>query len=149
MSTRRGIDSHNGQVVIGGIAESSKHAWYRDKEPLHPWQGNARPNYTGWNEDGKYAWVKAPTFFGGTVAVGPLANVLGMLAAGHEGTRQHMDTVLGLCQKLGGSTLRPQEMPSALGGVLGRALRCGVMKVALADQWQALVDDIGRGDYVA
>ncbi|WP_230432388.1 hydrogenase 2 large subunit [Plesiomonas shigelloides] len=149
MTTFRAIDSHKDQFLIDGIAESSKHAWYRDNEPLHPWQGKTRPNYTGWNEDGKYSWVKAPTFYGETVEVGPLANVLCMLAAGHEGTKQHMDTVLGLYQKLSGNTLTPQEMPSTMGRVLARAVRCAVMKDTLAHQWQALIDNIGRGDYVA
>lgn len=72
-SKYRPITSHNDAFLIDGIKESGKHAWYKDDEPLAPWEGLTRPNYTGWQEDGKYTWVKAPTFYGKTVEVGPLA----------------------------------------------------------------------------
>ncbi|XPE40094.1 nickel-dependent hydrogenase large subunit [Shigella flexneri] len=41
-----------------------------------PWEGTTVPDYTGWSDDGKSSWVKAPTFYGKTVEVGPLANML-------------------------------------------------------------------------
>ena len=30
---------------------------------LHPWEGETEPEYTDFQDDGKYSWVKAPTFF--------------------------------------------------------------------------------------
>ena len=55
----RPITRHDDEFLIKGIKESGKHAWYKDDEPLAPWEGQTRPEYTGWQEDGKYSWVRA------------------------------------------------------------------------------------------
>lgn len=149
LSTFRPINRHDDAFLIDGIEESSKHAWYQDDQPQKPWEGTTEPNYTGWQEEGKYSWVKAPTFYGETVEVGPLANVLCMLAAGHEGTKRHLNTLLGLYQRVSGRSVAPADLPSTLGRVIARAVRCAVMKDTLAQQWQALIDNIGKGDTVA
>lgn len=56
----RPIESHQDSWLMDGIAESNKHAWYKDDEPLKPWEGKTEPDYTGWQDDGKYSWVKSP-----------------------------------------------------------------------------------------
>ncbi|SIR54537.1 [NiFe]-hydrogenase II apoprotein, large subunit [Aeromonas sp. RU39B] len=149
LSTFRPINSHQDEYLINGIEESSKHSWYQDNQPQKPWEGTTEPNYTGWQEEGKYSWVKAPTFYGEAVEVGPLANVLCMLAAGHEGTKHHLDTLLGLYKSVSGRTVAVADLPSTLGRIVARAVRCAVMKDTLAQQWKALIDNIGKGDHVA
>ncbi len=143
----RPITRHDDAFLIKGIKESGKHAWYKDDEPLAPWEGLTRPEYTGWQEEGKYSWVKAPTFYGKTVEVGPLAWMLCGLAAKHENTEKHFTDVVGLYKTLTGKTLDVSQMHSTMGRIIGRMVHCGALKDTLAHQWQALVTNIGNGDH--
>ena len=43
---------------------------------LHPYKGETTPKYTDFQDDGKYSWLKSPTFYGKPMQVGPLAHVL-------------------------------------------------------------------------
>ncbi len=64
ISTFKPITSHKDQYLIDGVEESSKHSWYQEDGPFHPWDGKTNPNYTGFEDEGKYSWVKSPTFYG-------------------------------------------------------------------------------------
>ena len=145
-TTFRPITSHTDKYLIDGIEESGKHAWYKDDQPLKPWEGETNPQYTGWEEDGKYSWVKAPTFYGKPVEVGPLAWLLCGLAAKHEGTVAHYEGMSKLYQTLTGQTLTPDQLQSTWGRILGRAVRTGVLQDSLTQQYQLLIDNIKRGD---
>ena len=46
-----------------------------DDKSLHPYKGETTPKYTDFQDDGKYSWLKAPTFYGKPMQVGPLARV--------------------------------------------------------------------------
>lgn len=148
LNTFREIDDHKDSWLRQGITESAKHSWYQDDEPLHPWQGKTEPNYTGWDEDDKYSWVKSPTFYDKTVQVGPLAQVLCMLAKGDENCQKHLEDILGAFKTLTGKTIGVDQLHSTLGRIASRAVRCGIMKDVLDNQWQALVDNIATGDTV-
>ena len=97
---------------------SNKHAWYKDDEPLKPWEGKTEPNYTGWQDDGKYSWVKSPTFYGKVVEVGPLADLLVKLAAKHPETVAHFDQLNGLYKTLTGSAIKTEQLHSTLGRII-------------------------------
>lgn len=142
----RPIANHRDPYLLKGIEESAKHAWYQDDQPLAPWEGLTRPNYTGWQDDGKYSWVKAPTFYGSTVETGPLAWLLCSLAADHEPTRRHFNAIAAGVRQLSGQPLGAEQLPSTAGRIIGRAVHCCVLRETLALQWQSLVDNIGRGD---
>ncbi|XMR46019.1 nickel-dependent hydrogenase large subunit [Escherichia coli] len=96
----RPIESHQDAWLMDGIAESNKHAWYKDDEPLKPWEGKTEPNYTGWQDDGKYSWVKSPTFYGKVVEVGPVppTSWLNWLPK-HPETVAHLDQLNGIYSK--------------------------------------------------
>ncbi|HEY0209215.1 hydrogenase 2 large subunit [Acerihabitans sp.] len=143
----RPIAGHTDPFLMDGIQESAKHAWYQDDEPLAPWEGRTRPQYTGWQEDGKYSWVKSPIFYGQTVEVGPLAWLLCGLAAGHAGAKTHFSQLGDAYRQLTGGALREAYLHSTLGRVIGRTVHCCVLKDSLSAMWQLLVDNIGRGDY--
>ncbi|MCX7129810.1 hydrogenase 2 large subunit [Aeromonas sp.] len=145
----RPIESHQDGWLMDGIAESNKHAWYKDDEPLKPWEGKTEPNYTGWQDDGKYSWVKSPTFYGKVVEVGPLADLLVKLAAKHPETVVHFDQLNGIYKALTGSAITTEQLHSTMGRIIGRAVRCCVLKDTLAHQWKALVDNNGKGDFTA
>ena len=149
MANYRPITSHQDEWLIDGIAESCKHSWYKDDAILKPWEGKTEPNYTGWQDEGKYSWVKSPTFYGKVVEVGPLADLLVKLAAKHPDTVKHFNEVNGLYKTLNGKALQTEQLHSTMGRIIGRADRCCVLKDTLLQQWQALIDNIGKGDHVA
>lgn len=149
MNTFRLIDEQKSDFVVKGIKESGKHAWYEDDEPLEPWQGLTRPKYTGWNENDKYSWVKAPSFYDKVVEVGPLAYLLTNLAANNELTVTHFNQLKGLYDTVTGGNLSTQHLHSTLGRIIGRTVHCAVLNDILVQQWQLLIDNIGKGDTVA
>ena len=142
------ITSFQDSYFEDGVAESSKHAWYENGNgALHPYDGETVPQYTDFQDDGKYSWVKAPTFYGQRAQVGPLANVLCMVAAGHEPTTRYLDTVINTASSIAGSQIPLTALHSTIGRHAARAVRCGVIYESLGNQWQALMDNIGSGDY--
>ena len=149
MSTFQRIDEQKSDFVIKGIKESGKHAWYEDDEPLEPWEGLTRPKYTGWDENGKYSWVKAPSFYDKVVEVGPLAYLLTNLAAKNELTTAHFSQLKGLYDTVTGNNLSVEQLHSTLGRIIGRTVHCAVLNDILVQQWQLLIDNIGKGDNVA
>jgi len=146
LGSYKAINSFNDEYFKQGVAESSKHSWYEGSEPLHPLKGETNPNYTDWQDDGKYSWVKSPTFYGEPAQVGPLANTLCMAAAGHEPTTRYLNGVLGTVKALIGVDLPLTALHSTIGRHAARAIRTGVLYESLKNQWQALVDNIGKGD---
>jgi len=147
LSTFQPITSYQDEFFEKGVAESSKHAWYEGSAALHPYDGETVPEYTDFQDDGKYSWVKAPTFNGKRAQVGPLANVLCMAAAGHEPTKRHLDYVINTASSLAGTQIPLTALHSTIGRHAARAVRCAVIHETLHNQWQLLMDNIGRGDY--
>jgi hydrogenase large subunit len=131
-----------------GVEESVKHAWYSYSKPgpLHPYKGETTPAYTDFQDDGKYSWLKSPTFYGKRAQVGPLANVLCGVAAGHKPTIGYATKVLDTVSSLVGAKVGLDALHSTIGRHAARAVRCAVMHEVLAQNWQALIDNIGKGD---
>ncbi|MFE4111765.1 MULTISPECIES: hydrogenase 2 large subunit [Kosakonia] len=146
LATYREINTHTDPFLIKGIQESAKHAWYKDEAPQEPWQGTTLPQYTGWQEEGKYSWVKSPTFYGKTVEVGPLANMLCKLAAKHPATTEKLHDITAIYQKLTGKTVAVEQLHSTLGRIIGRTVHACELHQVLQQQYQALIDNIGKGD---
>ena len=149
ISTFRPITQQKDEFVVKGIKESGKHAWYEDDEPLEPWAGLTRPKYTGWQDEGKYSWVKAPSFYGKVVEVGPLAYLMCNLANENKDTLHHFNYIKGLYEKLSGNTLSVDHLHSTLGRIIARTVHCCVLNNILEQQWKLLANNIGTGDTVA
>lgn len=84
------------------ITEEATHSWYKNDAPLHPYDGEQEPNYTGFvdgenidgkgeivttkvfDTKGKYSWIKAPRYHGMPMQVGPLANIVVNFAKGNK-----------------------------------------------------------------
>lgn len=147
LSTIKPITTFDDAYFRDGVAESSRHAWYEGSDALHPWDGETEPEYTDFQDDGKYSWVKAPTFYGKRAEVGPLADVLVGVASGHEGYTGYLNDAMGILKSVSGNPDIPlTAVHSTIGRHAARAIRCGVMMDTLKDQWQKLVDNIGTGD---
>lgn len=94
------------------ITEEATHSWYKNDEPLHPYDGKTEPNYTGFvdedtigidgdkvaskafNTKGKYSWIKAPRYENEPYQVGPLANIVVNYAKGNEVVVKAVDKFL-------------------------------------------------------
>lgn len=94
------------------IMEECTHSWYKEDKPLHPYDGQTEPNYTGFvarstingegksvetpsvNEAGKYSWIKSPRYDSKPFEVGPLACMLVGYAQGNERIKKVVDDFL-------------------------------------------------------
>ncbi|MDD4881278.1 MAG: nickel-dependent hydrogenase large subunit, partial [Gallionellaceae bacterium] len=129
-----------------GVEESSKHAWYKGSGPLHPFKGETDPEYTDFQDNGKYSWVKSPTFLGKPAQVGPLARVLAMAAAKHAPTLKYLTQVLDTASTVAGTKIPLAAVHSTIGRHAARAVSCSVQVDELDNMWHRLVDNIGKGD---
>lgn len=150
LSQFKPIASYRDAYFRDGVKESVKHAWYQYKgndAARHPYEGQTHPHHTAFQDDGKYSWVKAPTFYDQRVQVGPLANVLAMVAAGHEPTQRHLKRLLDIAGAVAGSPIPVEALHSTIGRIAARAVRCAVLLESLQNQWQLLINNIAKGDF--
>jgi hydrogenase large subunit len=126
--------------------ESVGHAWYRNSEAKHPYVGETIPEYTDFQDEGKYTWIKAPRLEGRPMQVGPLAQVLVGYATGHEGFRRWTDAALSQISSMAGTQVGVNALHSTLGRHAARAIRAAVLSELAGKHWQLLVDNIGSGD---
>ncbi|MDP2154430.1 MAG: nickel-dependent hydrogenase large subunit, partial [Sulfuricella sp.] len=141
------INSFGDAYFRDGVEESVKHAWYKGgKGALHPYKGETVPEYTDFQDNGKYSWVKSPTFYSKPAQVGPLARVLAMVAAKHEPTIKYVTQTLDLVSAIAKTKVPVAALHSTIGRHAARAVSCAVQVDVLADQWQKLVDNIAKGD---
>jgi len=146
ISKFRPITGFQDEFIRKGVQESIKHSWYDGNWTRHPWEEDTEPHFTEFQDDGKYSWVKAPTFYDKPAQVGPLANVLCMYAAGHAATRKYTDKALATVSSLAGEKVPMTALHSTIGRHAARAVRAVVLYETLQKQWQALIDNIGKGD---
>jgi hydrogenase large subunit len=123
------------------------HAYYQGTKPLHPWNGETEPAFTGWEGEQKYSWVKAPRFNGEPMQVGPLAQVLIGYSQGHALTRKYTDMAIEKISAIGGPRATPAALQSTLGRHAARAIRACMLAELAQKHWQLLVDNIAKGDY--
>jgi hydrogenase large subunit len=128
-----------------GVAEDVEHAYYKGGTK-HPWKGETEPDYTDWQADGKYSWVKAPRFQGKPMQVGPLAQVLVGYAQGHALTRKWTDYALGLMSTIGGRKFTVKDLQSTMGRHVARAIRAAMLTELADKHWNLLVGNIAKGD---
>jgi hydrogenase large subunit len=146
----RPIGNYQDTFFRDGVKEEIGHSWYKyagDQPSLHPWEGQTEPNYTDFQDDGKYSWIKAPTFHGERIQVGPLANVLAMAAAGHESTTKHLNKLLAQASAVAGSQIPVSALHSTIGRIAARAVRCAVLHDSLVNQWNLLMANIANRDF--
>jgi hydrogenase large subunit len=150
LSKFKPITSHHDAFFRDGVKEAVKHSWYEytgNVAALHPYVGQTNPDYDDFHDDGRYSWIKAPTFYDQRAQVGPLANVLGMYAAGHEPTGRHLTRLVAVASKVAGTQIPLSALHSTIGRIAARAVRCAVLHEALQNQWQLLIDNIAKGDF--
>jgi Ni,Fe-hydrogenase I large subunit len=136
------------------ITEYVDHSWYEYQggagKGLHPWDGETQHQYTGpkppyknLDTDRKYSWVKAPRYQDLPMEVGPLARLLVAYASGQK---QVQAAVNGVLKQL---NVGPEALFSTLGRTAARGIDCLLVAEELPKWLDALIDNIGKGDYRA
>ncbi len=146
LSKFRPITGQKDENFRKAVTEDNTHAWYKGSGGLHPWKGETDPEYTDWQADGKYSWVKAPRYEGQPTQVGPLANVLCGYAAGNPLMIKWTDAALDKVSAIAKVKATPAMLHSTLGRHAARAVRAAVLSELALKQWQLLTDNILRGD---
>jgi len=146
LSTQRPISTFNDEYFREGVKESVTHAWYEGDSNLHPFEGETKPAFSGFVDDGKYSWVKAPRFNDEVMQVGPLAQVLVGLAQGHEPITRWATRGLDTISSLAGTRVGVDALHSTLGRHACRAIRASVLAEMAEKHWSLLVENIASGD---
>jgi hydrogenase large subunit len=130
-----------------GVSEDVAHAYYHGDKPLHPYKGVTDPDFTGWDGDQKYSWVKAPRFNGAPMQVGPLAQVLVGFAQGHPLTKKYAVKAIETIGAVGHIQVTPGMLESTLGRHGARAIRCAMLGELAQKHLGLLIDNVAKGDY--
>ena len=142
LKNARIITNHQDPGLIGSITENVAHAWYEGSGSLHPWEGETKPQYTDFQDNGKYSWCKAPRLDGNPVQVGPLAQVLVAYAGGNPKVKKLVDDS---CAKIG---VPVADLHSTMGRLGARAIRAHLMADYSLEYLDKLVGNIAKGDRV-
>lgn len=136
------------------IMEECTHSWYQENKPLHPYDGETEPNYTGFvekmtidgegksvaipaiNEKGKYSWIKSPRYDSKPFEVGPLACMLVGYAQGNERIKRVVDDFLKA------SGLPVKALFTTLGRTAGRMLQTKLIVDHGMETFNALIENL-------
>jgi len=140
------INSFQDPYFRDNVSESIAHAWYQGDWDRHPFDEDTVPNYTDFDAEKKYSWVKAPRFQGRPMQVGPLAQVLVGYASGHELIKKYADQTLATAGSIAKTKLGPGVLHSTLGRHAARAIRAAVMADLALKHLNLLIENIGKGD---
>ncbi len=146
ISKFRAINNFQDKYFQEGVKESIKHSWYNGEWTKHPYEEETDPMYTDFQDNGKYSWVKAPSFYGKPAQVGPLANVLAMYAAGHPGAKKYVTLALDTAGKLAGEKIPVSALHSTLGRHAACAVKASLLYDTLVNNYKALINNIASGD---
>lgn len=140
LARARIISDHHDQQLIGSIKESVACAWYEGRSTLHPWEGETKPDYTDFQENGKYSWCKAPRIDDKPIQVGPVAQLLAGYAAGNKRVRSLVDST---CSAVG---VGVADLHSTMGRLAARGIRANLMSDLSLEYLDKLVDNVAKGD---
>ena len=132
------------------IAEDVTHAWYEGQKPLHPYDGQTIPHYTGLDKrsDGiaylktgeKYSWIKSPIYNDTRVEVGPLARMIIGVARKDERITKYVTNFL----KRG--NLPISVLFSTVGRTAARAVETELMADIMVEWADELAKNAASGD---
>jgi len=140
------------------VAEDVTHSWYEGDKPLHPYDGETEPKYTGFEKkaDGisyikpeeKYSWIKSPIYDDNRVEVGPLARMVVGVAAGDKRITKYVTGFLTLLgDKLGlGKPAPASALFSTVGRTAARAVETELMADVMMEWVDELAANVASGD---
>ncbi len=132
------------------IAEDVSHAWYKGDKPLHPYEGETVPEYTGLDrrENGdaylktkeKYSWIKSPLYNDERMEVGPLARMVIGVAAKDPRISKYVTTFLER------GKLPVTVLFSTIGRTAARAIETELMADVMVEWIDELAANVLAGD---
>jgi len=146
LSTVKPFSGFNDPYFKDNVVESIARAWYKGDWSKHPYEEETVPNYTDFEDDGKYSWIKAPRFQDMPMQVGPLAQVMVGYAQGHALTKKYVDDALARVSSLAGAKVGAGALHSTPGRHLARAIRAAMLADLALEHWDHLVNNIATGD---
>jgi len=146
LGTVKGITSFHDDYFRDNVVENIAHSWYQGDWSKHPYEEDDVPNYTDFQDEGKYSWIKAPRFQGKPMQVGPLAQMMVGYAQGHKPIIKNVNNALSLVSSVAGVKVGPEVLHSTLGRHVARAVRASMLSDLALKHWDLLVDNIGKGD---
>lgn len=149
-------------IVVGGdiskvipleqekIAEDVTHSWYEGAKPLHPYDGQTIPNYTGFGKkeggiayldtEKKYSWIKSPIYDDTRMEVGPLARMVIGVAAKDERITKYVTNFLTR------GNLPTSVLFSTVGRTAARAIETELMADVMVEWVDELAANAASGD---
>ncbi|UTJ07691.1 nickel-dependent hydrogenase large subunit [Arcobacter roscoffensis] len=132
------------------ITEDVTHAWYEGSTNLHPYDGETKPNFTGFGKkedniayldtENKYSWIKSPLYDDERMEVGPLARMIVGVAKGDERISKYVTTFL----KNG--NLPTKVLFSTVGRTAARAIETELMCDVMMEWCDELASNVAHGD---
>ncbi len=132
------------------VTEDVTHSWYKGDRPLHPFDGETEPEYTGFGrkENGiayldtknKYSWIKAPIFDDKRVEVGPLARMVVGVARGDKRITEYVTKFLK------NANLPTKVLFSTVGRTAARAIETELMADVMVEWVDELAANAAAGD---
>jgi hydrogenase large subunit len=147
LSTVKPFTGFNDPYFRDNVVEGISHSWYKGDWSRHPYEEETVPDYTDFQENGKYSWLKAPRFQDKPMQVGPLAQLVVGYAQGHEMTVKYVDDALSRLSSVAGVKVGPEVLHSTPGRHVARAVRASMLADLALKHWELLVNNIGTGDY--
>ncbi|MEW5833318.1 MAG: nickel-dependent hydrogenase large subunit [Campylobacterota bacterium] len=134
----------------GKIAEDVTHSWYEGAKPLHPYDGQTIPNYTGFGKkeggiayldtEKKYSWIKSPIYDDTRMEVGPLARMVIGVAAKDERITKYVTNFLTR------GKLPTSVLFSTVGRTAARAIETELMADVMVEWTDELAANVAAGD---
>ena len=146
LSSFRRINSSRDPYFEENVKESVKHSFYSGDWTMHPYVESTEPRFGEAKLDGKYSWVKSPSFLNEPAEVGPVASVLAMNLAKHAPAVKYTNMMLETMSAIGKTKYDMDILPSTMGRHISRSIRAAVVQDAMAEQWNALITNIESGD---
>jgi len=128
------------------VKESIARSWYDGNWSKHPYQETTEVNYTGFDQNGKYSYLKSPRFQGKPMQVGPLSQVLSSYSLNDQLTRKHVKSLVYNVKAVNGAKIHLATLHSTIGRHAARAIRCSVINEIALKHWAMLVENINKGD---
>ncbi len=124
------------------VTEEVTHSWFDGDGALHPYEGKTDPNYTGYDPNGEYSWVKSPRYEGRPLEVGPLSRVVVAYLAGNEQAKAMVDSTLETLGVPG----QVDVLFSALGRIAARVIETKMVADAMERYTLEIMDNIRSGN---
>ena len=124
------------------VAEDVQRSWYESATGLNPSVGETVGDFTEYDVNNQYSWVKAPRYDGVPMEAGPLSR---MLVAYLRGVQPVQEIIDGTLSALGAAG-RPEVLVSLLGRVAARNLETKVVCDWSIEWFNELAEAIAGGD---